>query len=194
MRPAAVLPALLLLSACPKKNATALESDEVFLTQVKESLVEEEGLILQEVDLDKNGKPDILNYFRERSQGSRLLVRKKVDLNLDGKIDVVSHFDDLGALEREEMDSDFDGAFDWTDHYQGGIRVMSEMDSNYDGRPDIYFYYAKDEAGKPRIDRKERDTDANGMIDYWERFDATGKVIKTGRDTDGDGKMDERDE
>ena len=37
-------------------------------------------------------------------------------MNRDGRFDVISLFDE-GELTREEMDSDYDGAFDWTDHY-----------------------------------------------------------------------------
>ena len=38
------------------------------------------------------------------------------------------------------------------------------------------------------------DTDGDGMVDYWEKFDTQGNVIRTGRDLDGDGKMDVRDQ
>ena len=148
----------------------------------------ERGLIVQEVDLTGDGRPDIFNYFRERGD-ERHLVRKELDLNRNGKIDVISHFNDAGQLEKEEMDGDFDGNFDWVDYYQDGVRVMSEVDTNYDGVPNIWSYY---EEG--RIVRKERDTTGDGRIDYWERFDEDGRVITTGRDTTGDGKVDQRDD
>ena len=65
-------------------------------------------------------------------------MRKELDLNRDGKVDVVSYFDTEGQLEKEEMDSDYDGRFDWTDRYQDGIRVMSEYDTDYDGLPNVF--------------------------------------------------------
>ena len=34
----------------------------------------------------------------------------------------------------------------------------------------------------------------DGKIDVWERFSPQGDVIRTGRDTNGDGKVDEREE
>ena len=95
---------------------------------------------------------------------------------------------------REEMDSDYDGQFDWIDHYQKGWRVMSEYDTDGDGKPNVFKYYTRAEDGSMRVDRKERDEDGDGKIDVWERFSPTGDVIRTGRDTDGDGKVDIREE
>jgi hypothetical protein len=46
------------------------------------------------------------------------------------------------------------------------------------------------ENGKLR--RKERDTNADGKIDFWEYLDESGNVVKVGRDVDGDGVMDVR--
>lgn len=192
-RSAALLaPVLLLTIGCPKKKDAA--SEEGIERNVTEKALPEDGMLLQEVDLNGDGQADIFNYLRERTGASRLLLEKRVDLNLDGTVDVISYFDESGALEREEMDSDFDGRLDWTDHYQGGKRVASQMDTDFDGRPNIYFYYTSGPNGVPLIERKERDTNGDGNIDYWERFDDKGNVVKTARDTDGDGKMDVRDE
>lgn len=184
-----VLAALLLAGGCAKKSTAS----EAFIRTVTERQLDD-GLILQEVDLDRDGKAEILNYYRERADAPRLLVRKEMDLNRDGTVDIVSYFDNGGRLEREEMDSDFDGIFDHVDHYQNNARVMSEYDTNNDGRPNVFKYYVRDENGVPRLDRKERDTDSDGKIDVWERFNAQGEVTRTGRDTDGDGKMDVREE
>lgn len=154
----------------------------------------EAGLVESSIDLDGDGKPEIRNYWRERADAPRLLVRKEVDMNRDGKADVISYFTDDGVLDREEMDSDYDGFFDWTDHYQKGTRVMSEYDSDNDGKPNVFKYYTRSDDGSVHLDRKERDEDGDGKIDVWERFDATGNVIRMGRDTDGDGKVDIREE
>lgn len=179
---------------CATTRSANTDSDGQGMDRIREIKLVEEDLILQEVDLDGNGTADVFNYFRERSAASRLLVRKKIDLDFDGRVDVISTFDEDGALATEQMDGDFDGQIDWTDHYQNGVRVMAEADSNYDGQSDIFFYYSVAGDGRPRIERKERDTDGDGRIDFWERFDERGVVVRTGRDTDGDGKMDERDE
>jgi hypothetical protein len=182
----------LFVSACAKQpDTTAAASSS---SQVTERALPEQGLVQQDVDLDTDGKPDIQNFYRERADAPRLLVRKDLDLNRDGKVDVVSFFDEDGNLEREEMDSDYDGTLDWTDHYQKGVRVMSEYDTDHDGRPNVFKYYIRGEDGVVRLDRKERDEDGDGKIDVWERFDINGAVVRTGRDTDGDGKVDIREE
>lgn len=152
----------------------------------------EGGLVLEEIDVDLDGKPDIQNTWRPLGEDTpRALVKKQMDVNLDGKPDMISYYNDDNELEREETDRDFDGAYDWVDHYQGGRRVMTENDTNADGRMDVFTYY---DGPKGELTRKERDQDNDGRIDLWERFDTAGLVTRTGRDTDGDGKMDERDE
>lgn len=153
------------------------------------------GLIRQEVDLDGDGHADVVNLLRDRGNGgARLQVKKQTDLNLDGRFDVETDFDDTGAMIEERTDSDFDGRFDWTDHYKDGVRVLAELDSDFDGQIDTWSYYLPDETGRSHIDRKERDTNRDGRVDLWERFDTSGNVVRTGRDTDNDGKMDQRDE
>lgn len=181
-----------LFAGCAKKTVNDAPSESQ-AQQITERPTEA-GLVEQTIDLDTDGQPDIHNYYRERADAPRLLLRKELDLNRDGKVDVVSFLDDAGQLEREEMDSDYDGFFDWTDHYQKGVRVMSEYDTDNDGRPNVFKYFIRAEDGTVHLDRKERDEDGDGKIDVWERFDATGAVIRSGRDTDGDGKVDVREE
>lgn len=179
------------LAGCTGKSAT---DEQPFESRVTERSLPTEGMVVQEVDFDADGISEVFNYFRERIDAPRLLMRKELDLNRDGKIDVVSYFDELGKLEKEEMDSDYDGRFDWTDHYQEGVRVMSEYDTDYDGIPNVFKYFERSEDGAVYLDRKERDSDGDGLIDVWERFSREGEVVRTGRDTDGDGKMDVREE
>lgn len=153
-----------------------------------------DGLILQEIDISvpQDGRADVFNYLQVRTNAPRLIVRKEADLNMDGTIDTITFFNEEGDVQREETDRDFDGRLDWIDHYQNGLRVMSEIDTNGDGKMNVFSYYEGQPV--PKITRKERDTNADGLIDVWERFDGDGYVTKTGRDTDGDGKMDEREE
>lgn len=148
-----------------------------------------EGLVQQRIDLNKDGQADIFNYYKERKDAPRLLVRKEMDLNWDGLVDVRTWFDPSGAIEKEEMDGDFDSRVDWVDHYKGGRRVTSEIDTDNDGKFDLFKTY---EQGLVR--RKERDTNGDDRIDYWEYLDDAGNVVKTGRDVDGDGVMDVRED
>lgn len=185
---------LLLLAGCPKSGGTSSAGGGADKPPPITERPAEAGLVESMIDLDGDGKPEIRNFFRERADAPRLLVRKEVDMNRDGKTDVISYFTDDGALDREEMDSDYDGFFDWTDHYQKGVRVMSEYDSDNDGRPNVFKYFTRGDDGTVHLDRKERDEDGDGKIDVWERYDASGNVIRMGRDTDGDGKVDIREE
>ena len=198
MRPVTILVLLsftLSVPGCAKKGGSESSASlSGYDGRVKEKVLADEGLLLQAIDLDRDGQAEIFNYFRERADAARLLVRKELDLNRDGKVDIVSWFDDSGNLEREEMDGDYDGHFDWTDHYNEGLRVMSEYDTDNDGTPNVWKYYNVGDDGVARLDRKERDTDGDGKIDVWERFNEQGEVVRTGKDTDGDGKMDIREE
>jgi hypothetical protein len=192
MPPRSILAAALLVVGCAKKDPEA--AAESVADRVIETELPDEGLTLQSIDLDEDGQPDIKNYYRERSDAPRLLVRKEMDLNRDGQIDVISLFDPDGNLEREELDADYDGKFDWIDHYQKGERVMSEYDTDSDGRPNVFKYYITGTDGLVHLDRKERDEDGDGAIDVWEKFSQAGEVTRTARDTDGDGRMDVRED
>ena len=132
------------------------------------SRVTEDGLTQEEVDLDGDAKVEIVNYYRTSGEG-RLLLKKDLDLNRDGEISYSSV------------------TIDVVDHYISGKRSMTEKDTDFDGTFDLFSYY---ENGKVR--RKERDSDRNGKVDFWEYLDDSGAVIKTGKDSDGDGVMDER--
>ena len=101
--------------------------------------------VQQDIDIDGDGVADVYNFYRERADASRLLVRKEVDLNWMGAwtSDVVRL---TGAIEKEEMD-DFDASRGRVDHYQGGKRVLSEVDTDYNGAFDLFKVY---ESGKVR--------------------------------------------
>ena len=175
--------------ACGPKTAPEAAVEEAPEAGIMSESPADDGLIEQQIDINGDGGADVHNYFREREDAPRLLVRKEVDLNWDGRLDVRTWFDASGAIEKEEMDGDFDGRVDWVDHYQGGKRVLSEVDTDYNGTFDLFKVY---ESGVVRS--KQRDTDDNGSVDFWEYLDNDGNVVKTGRDIDGDGVMDVRDE
>lgn len=147
------------------------------------------GLTEVTVDLDGDGRAEVTNYVRARTDAPDLVLRKDVDLNRDGRVDVRSVFDDGGLRVEENLDQDFDGRADWVDHYINGKRSYAEIDTNFDGVFDVFKYY---ENGLVR--RKERDSNGDGRIDTWEYLDGGGNVVKTGRDIDGDGKMDTRED
>ena len=173
------------LSACG--GARKGPSTDVRRASVLSEETGADGLLVQAIDVNGDGRADVYNYMRARQDNAPLMVRKETDLNWDGRIDVRAWFDDSGVLEKEEMDGDFDGRVDWTDHYQGGRRVLSEVDTDFDGVYDLFKYYEGNQ-----VRRKERDSDKDGKVDLWEYLDDQGNVVKTGRDVDGDGVMDVR--
>jgi len=191
---AVTLGAVSTLGACKKEPEVDPATEANPYRGAIQEKVLPDGVVLEEVDLNNDDRPEIFNHYRERADAPRLLIRKDADLNNDGKADTRSWYDEEGKLEREEMDQDFDGQLDLWDHYQdtdgdGTVeRVSSERDTDYDGKPDIFTYYRD---GAPV--RKERDTNGDGKIDAWEKFDSQGNVVKSGRDTNFDGSIDERD-
>jgi hypothetical protein len=182
----------LLASGCKKDRTDPLSAANPYRDAYRQKVLPD-GLILEEVDLNGDGKPEIFNYFRQREGAARLLVRKDVDMNRDGRVDARTWYNDAGLIEMEEFDGDFDGQFDIWDHYQDvdgsgvAVRVANHVDTTYDGKPNIFTYFRDG-----RVVRKERDTNGDGIIDHWEKFDSEGRVIKSGRDSNYDGSVDER--
>jgi hypothetical protein len=62
-----------------------------------------------------------------------------------------------------------------------------ELDPGGDGEPDRIFYYA----GEGLVG-DARDSDGDGHIDRFDRFDARGRLDVIERDVDGDGRIDVR--
>ncbi|HEY6476838.1 MAG TPA: hypothetical protein VI456_09680, partial [Polyangia bacterium] len=59
-------------------------------------------------------------------QKTEVLTCKEVDLNHDGKLDLVYYYDEKGIVSMDEADTDFDGKFDMTVYYAGGKKVREE--------------------------------------------------------------------
>ncbi len=178
---------LLMLWSLPAVAARKSEAVPVAPQVLAVSGTTPEGLQWASVDFNGDQFPEVKSYYQQRTDGPRALRLREIDLNRDGKIDVVTTYDDLGNREREEMDTDFDGKMDVIDVYVAGKRQSSQVDTDYDGSYDLVRYY---EAGKVR--RKERDTNLDGRVDFVEQLDENGVVLKIGRDSDGDGVIDQR--
>ena len=142
-------------------------------------------------DLNGDGQTDVWKIFvrrgneaAPREQRPRLLARHDLDLNFDKTIDVRRHFNAEGAVVREEMDLDFDGAFDAIDYFSDGALYRRDLALNFAGRPSIRKFYTGDQ-----LARKERDTNDDGTMDTIEYYEG-GKLVRVGEDRDGDGKPD----
>jgi hypothetical protein len=68
--------------------------------------------------------------------------------------------------------------------------VVTEYDTNRDGKPDVWKYTRKDAQGKEVLVRKEKDLNGDGRIDTWEAYAADGTLTRLVYDLDFDGKPD----
>jgi len=122
--------------------------------------------------------PDGIEYDR--------LVRKEMDINWDGKVDIVRYYDENGQISKEALDLDFDGKVDQWNYYEKGVLVRKERDLAYSGKPDLWIYYEKghivrkerdtNHSGKvnyweywenDHVDRVGEDLDGDGKVDRW---------------------------
>ena len=103
------LPLWLLLPAAHAKPEPEAAPAPEAKGPTKTSSTTEDGLLRVTVDLNNDGKVEIINYYKQTGGDSRLLMRKEVDLNSDGHVDMRSSFNEAGQLTVEEMDGDFDG-------------------------------------------------------------------------------------
>ena len=93
---------------------------------------------------------------------------------------------------KEKFDLDFDGKVDVINYYHQGLLDKQAYYLTSKTRPDLFKYYeviGKKNEKKLRLLRKERDTNLDGRIDYWEYWES-GNLDRIGRDTDFDGKVD----
>lgn len=149
---------------------------------------------VEEVDTDKDGKPDEWKYYqanqldrveRDRDHnGIREIKiwmkegkpeRSEVDRNGDGTPDLVRFLQE-GKPVREHADLNFDGKLDaWSYYREGGVKDFMILDKNHDGRPDAWFYYGQ---GGLRVAGGKVDEDFDGKTDR--TFGAFPKEEKRG--------------
>ncbi len=154
--------------------------------------LDEKDYLVREFDRNGDKKTDIVNVYKRNSaeKGAEAdaepqIFIKMMDLNLDGKYDVYRFYDESGAVAKEELDLDFDGKIETTDHYIGMNIVQKEIDSQFDEKSDLWKYF--DEKGI--LIKLEEDQDGDGTIDYWEYY-AGGVLERVEKDTDRDGRPD----
>ncbi|HXX30054.1 MAG TPA: hypothetical protein VEJ89_04995 [Myxococcaceae bacterium] len=177
------------LAACGGNKAVQPDSHAQAQTGAPDIHLEKRGdeKVVQ-YDLNRDGKPDVWDYFVtvKDADGKPVerLSRKEMDLNFDGKVDAVYWYDDKGEKVREQLDLDFDGKVDETIFFEKGQVVRKERDLNGDGKVDTWLFYERGQ-----LVRKERDTKGTGRVDYWEYWE-NGQIDRIGEDLDGDGNVD----
>jgi len=88
------------------------------------------------------------------------------DLNADGEVDYRVVYDKKGKVLREELDFNYDGAMDTFYYYLDGVLIRQEIDSDNDGKVDIWVYILDGQY----VQRYERDTDGDGKPDVVRTF------------------------
>jgi hypothetical protein len=112
------------------------------------------------VDQNGDGKPD---QWYEVADGRVSSLSQ--DRNYDGQVDYLVEYDRAGRKVREEMDFDFDGRMDDFYFFEKGALVRQEIDTNFDDRVDVWVFLEG-----PYIRRYEMDKDFNGQVDVVKDF------------------------
>jgi hypothetical protein len=90
----------------------------------------------------------------------------ELDLNSDGQVDYRVVYDAKGNLAREELDFNYDGVMDTFYYYANGVLARQEIDTKSIGRIDLWIYLVDG----LYVQRYERDTDGDGKPDVVRNF------------------------
>ncbi len=116
---------------------------------------------------------------------NKTLIRAELDLNFDGKIDKKNFYNaETGTLEKTELNWDFDANVALINFYDADGKIEAQkIDRDFDGNFDVLKRY---KIGL--LYSRQIDSDNDGKMDLWEYFTKKGKVYRIGKDLDGDGK------
>jgi len=111
-------------------------------------------------------------------------VCRAVDLNFDGVIDAYSYFDESGRLIRRENDYDKDGQIDEISLFKAGQIAEKDQSTALAQHLDTWDFY---QAGA--LVRTERDSNGDGIIDQWWEYPKPGCPL-IHADVNNDGRPD----
>ncbi len=89
------------------------------------------------------------------------------DTNQDSRVDYALQLDEFGLKLYEVMDFNSDGLMDDFYFFQGGVLQREELDTNYDGEIDLWIHMHRG----VYVRAYERDTDYDGIVDLIKDFD-----------------------
>lgn len=112
---------------------------------------------VREIDENGDGAPD---QWIESIDASTTRVTK--DRDFDGTVDYELQYDERGRKIVETLDFNFDGHMDDFSYFSRGVLVRRELDTDFDRAVDLWVFLSKG----VYIARVERDTDADGEVDY----------------------------
>ncbi|MEO8920102.1 MAG: hypothetical protein ABI488_21970 [Polyangiaceae bacterium] len=111
-------------------------------------------------------------------------VCRAVDLNFDGVVDAYSYFDSNGQLRRRENDYDKDGKIDEIVTFKSGQITEKDQSTALALHLDTWDFY---QAGA--LVRTERDSNGDGVIDQWWEYPKPGCPL-IHADVNNDGRPD----
>ncbi len=111
-------------------------------------------------------------------------VCRAVDLNFDGVVDSYSYFDGSGQLRRRENDYDKDGQIDEISLFKAGQISEKDQSTALAQHLDTWDFY---QAGA--LVRTERDSNGDGVIDQWWEYPKPGCPL-IHADVNNDGRPD----
>lgn len=120
----------------------------------------------QTMDPREDRQEDLPRIFPVDEYDSTWIVG---DTNGDGRIDYALKRTEEGLKRFEVIDYNGDGLMDDFYFYQNEVLFREELDTNYDGRIDLWIYMYDG----VRIERYERDTNYDGTIDLVRDFGGT---------------------
>ncbi|GAB4367070.1 MAG: hypothetical protein Kow009_03870 [Spirochaetales bacterium] len=93
-------------------------------------------------------------------------TKLEFDRNKDGRVDQRMILDEKGNKLYEELDYNFDDRMDDLCFYSNGVLQKEWVDTNFDGNIDLWVYVREG----VYVDRYERDTDFDGIVDKVKQF------------------------
>lgn len=155
---------ILIAASCSSPDPTNLQAQTATGderdTEIKHEPCEMGSPTAVRMDVNGDGQPDIINVLKDGREVCRI-----VDLNFDGGPDAFIYYDAQGFERRRESDFDRDGRADEIAHYQGGLVVLKERETNFDDKLDTWDHYVGG-----RLARRERDSDGDSIVDQWWSF------------------------
>lgn len=103
---------------------------------------------------------------RVMEEGEKDSMWIRTDRDADGRIDYNLQINEWGRKKYEELDFNYDGTMDDFYYYDDGVLERREVDSNFDDAVDIWVYIYEG----VYIERYEYDKDFDGEVDEIETF------------------------
>jgi hypothetical protein len=128
---------------------------------------------------------ELARYYVPAAGGAPLV--REEDTDGDGLPDRWIAYRGSARSDIYERRPDPDGLLHFVFAEGGEPLQRVELDRGADGSPERVFRYVD---GK--LDAEDQDTDGDGRLDRFDRFDSSGRVAQRDEDLDGDGAIDVR--